>query len=142
MQYLCKAINKYSFFRFLIIGGISTCIDFIIYMLLSYRISITKAKMISICSASVISFLLNRKWTFSVESAISFTQIFKYLAVQIINIAVNVSVNYFAYHMLGIRVIAFIIATGVAMVINYLLQKRLVFKVVTTNEIFDYNTML
>jgi putative flippase GtrA len=132
MQHVLENIVKYSFFQFSVIGGISTCIDFIIYMLLSSRISIAKAKIISICCASVFSFFLNRTWTFSDRSELSFLQLAKYLAVQAINIAANVIVNSVAYHFLGNKVISFILATGAAMTINFLLQKELVFKVGTS----------
>ena len=47
---------------------------------------------------------------------------------QIINIGVNTGTNYILYIIIKSRTIPFIIATGVAMVVNYLLQNYVVFK--------------
>lgn len=62
---IVKRILKYSFGRFLITGGISTGIDFIIYIFLSSYFDISIAKVISMIIASIFSFILNKTWTFS-----------------------------------------------------------------------------
>jgi putative flippase GtrA len=63
-------------FRFLITGGISTTIDFCIYMLLSNYISIVMSKIISMTIASIYAYFVNKSWTFSDKSKVESIQIF------------------------------------------------------------------
>ena len=50
--------------RFVLVGGCSTGIDFVIYVLLSMQIPITISKGISMISASVFSYFVNKQYTF------------------------------------------------------------------------------
>lgn len=126
---LARLMEKYgSFFKFLLVGGSSTLIDFIIYLLLSMHLDITISKVLSMVVASFFSYMVNKKWTFVYDGKTNFNLIFKYIFSQLINISVNTFVNTFIYNWLGLKIIAFVIATGVAMIVNYLLQKFLVFK--------------
>lgn len=117
-----------SFIRFIFVGSVSTILDFYIYMLLSSTINITISKCFSMICACTVSFILNRKWTFQNDVALSWTQIIKYIFTQSINIAVNTIVNYIAFKMLQNKIIPYIIATLIAMIVNYLLQKKIVFR--------------
>ena len=51
--------------RFVLVGGCSTGIDFVIYVLLSMQIPITISKGISMISASVFSYFVNKQYTFA-----------------------------------------------------------------------------
>lgn len=124
-----KLVEKYgSFFKFLLVGGSSTLIDFIIYLLLSMRLDITISKILSMIIASFFSYMVNKKWTFVYDGKTNVALIFKYIFSQLVNISVNTLVNTFMYNWLELKIVAFVIATGVAMIVNYLLQKFLVFK--------------
>lgn len=128
-EYIKKKLIKHKrVIRFLIVGGISTCIDFLIYYSLNRFIDISISKLISMICACSFSFVLNRTWTFSFKGKRILIQILKYIFVQMINISVNVSINYFTFKFTGIKLLAFVFATAVAMVVNYLLQKIFVFK--------------
>ena len=56
--------------RFLVVGGSSTLLDFIIYMLLSTKLNITISKFISMTVSSIYSFLINKNWTFNNKNKI------------------------------------------------------------------------
>jgi len=124
-----KIINKYKKeIKFLITGGSSTLLDYVIYMLLSNSINISVSKVISMSIASIYSYFINKKWTFTNKEKVSLWQVSKFVICQVINIAVNTTTNYLIYNLCGNRTIAFIIATGVAMVVNFLIQNYFVFK--------------
>ena len=120
--------NRKSEFRFLIVGGLSTLIDFIIYMLLSNYIDISVSKCCSMIIASIFAYVCNKNWTFSDSESTNAKKIFKYIISQLINITVNTTINTVMYNLTKIKVLAFVVATGVAMIINYLLQKTIVFR--------------
>ncbi len=126
---IMNVLNKYKKeFRFLIIGGISTTIDFIFYMLLSQKIDITLAKLISMILATTFSYIFNKNWTFSVKEKTHALLIVKYIGCQIINILCNTITNTIVYKLTNLKIISFILATCLAMIVNFLLQKTVVFK--------------
>lgn len=123
-----EIIKKYKFIKFIIVGGSSTLLDFTIYMILNNFIEISIAKFISMTISCIYSFFINRCWTFESKEKINSKQLLKYVITQIINILVNVGTNQLIYTITTIKLLAYIVATGVAMIINYLLQKTIVFK--------------
>lgn len=120
--------NNSDFFRFLIVGGTATLIDFTIYILLNNKMGIIVSKSLSMLCSCIYSFFMNRTWTFKVESRTSILQIVKYIISQLINISINTITNTIIYNLTGDKILSFIVATGFAMIINYLLQKLIVFK--------------
>lgn len=124
-----EMFTKYSKeLRFLITGGSSTLIDFIIYMVLSSSIKISVAKFISMTVSSVYSFFINKNWTFSNKEKVSFILIVKYIFCMIVNIIINTSTNSLIFKITQNKIISFVIATGVAMIANFLIQKEIVFR--------------
>lgn len=117
-----------SIIRFIIIGGSSTLIDFAIYMIISNYIDIAIAKAISMTIAAIFSFIFNRKWTFNNTGNTNIVQITKYILCQLVNIIVNSTTNSLFYSVSNNKLISFVIATGCAMIVNYMLQKMVVFK--------------
>lgn len=114
--------------KFILAGGLCTFIDFILYMLLSMVISVTYAKGFSMICSCTVSFFLNKFWIFKEKGWPSVNQILKYVAVQIINISINVGSNKVIYDFTNVKILAFMVATFMAMMVNYLLQKRVVFR--------------
>lgn len=115
--------------QFLLIGGTATLIDLILYFLLGLWIPASLSKFLSMSCSCVFSFFMNRRWTFESREKITVLQVTKYIAVQFINIGVNVGVNALALYFLGTsKLAAFVAATGTAMAVNFLLQKFLVFR--------------
>lgn len=114
--------------RFLVVGGSSTLLDFIIYMLLSTKLNITISKFISMTVSSIYSFIINKNWTFNNKNKITFILTFKYILCVFINIFVNTTSNTLIFNLTNNKIISFLFATGIAMIVNYTIQKKIVFK--------------
>ena len=114
--------------RFLVVGGSSTLLDFIIYMLLSTKLNITISKFISMTVSSIYFFLINKNWTFNNKNKITFILTFKYILCVFINIFVNTTSNTLIFNLTNNKIISFLFATGIAMIVNYTIQKKIVFK--------------
>lgn len=138
---LKNILNKYKIMKFIIVGGSSTCIDFIIYMILSIKIDISISKSISMVISCMYSFILNRNWTFDNKDTSIMIQLPIYIGSQIINIIVNVLTNKVMYIVTENKIISYIIATICAMIINYILQKKIVFRE-KKDENINNSTML
>ena len=114
--------------RFLVVGGSSTLLDFIIYMLLSSKLNITISKFSSMMISSVYAFLINKNWTFNNKNKTTFILAFKYVLCVGIKIFVNTTSNTLLFNITRNKIISFVIATSIAMVLNYTIQKRIVFR--------------
>lgn len=126
-----KKNNTYymkQFIRFACVGGGATLIDFILYMLFALFIHITLAKLLSMLFASIYSYILNKSWTFNNRRQDNWRYIIKYVISQIANIVVNVTINSIVFFYTNSKINAFLIATCIAMIVNFLLQKLFVFK--------------
>jgi putative flippase GtrA len=64
--------------------------------------------------------VINLKW--------NLFRFFKYIVGQILNISVNTLVNFIFYNITSNKMIAFIIATGIAMFVNFIFQNYIVFR--------------
>ncbi len=128
---------KKSAYRFIIVGGVATFIDFLLYMVLSRYMDISIAKFLSMSASSILSYFANKCWTFSNNERSNMKYITKYYVTFFVNMSVNLLINRCVYYICVSRFllmtslskcVAFVIATGVAMIVNYVLQKCWVFK--------------
>lgn len=117
-----------SIYRFLVSGGIATCIDFVCYMLLRQIAWPSVAKTISMLIANVWSYLVNKRWVFESERKTDTRMISSYVIVQVLNLGTNVGVNSLMLYLTGYVILSFVIATLCATVVNYSMQKLIVFK--------------
>ena len=106
--------------RFVLVGGCSTGIDFVIYVLLSMQIPITISKGISMISASVFSYFVNKEKT-------TLAYLIKFYLTFGANFMVNLGTNYFVYSKTGLKLLAFVMATICGMTVNYIGQRFFVF---------------
>ncbi len=113
--------------RFIISGSFTTGVDFILYMLLSIYIPIYISKSISIFIAMTLSFFINRFWSFNNTNINIKRSISRFILCQLINLLVNTTVNYGLYILSHNKIISFVGATFLAMIINFILQKNYVF---------------
>lgn len=124
-QRLCSP----KLFRFIFVGGLSTILDFVIYIILSSALPLNLSKFLSMCCSCTFSFFCNRSWTFRDTRRLKISHISKYIFVQTINIFVNVTSNSILFTVLHLnKLLSFCIATCIAMTINYILQKTIVFQ--------------
>ena len=117
-----------SIYKFLVSGGIATCIDFVCYMLLRQIAWPSVAKTISMLIANVWSYLVNKRWVFESERKTDTRMISSYVIVQVLNLGTNVGVNSLMLYLTGYVILSFVIATLCATVVNYSMQKLIVFK--------------
>ncbi len=125
-----KHKNKFEFrqfIRFLIGGGSGVFTDYIVYRLLTQEgISISAAKGISYICGAIVGFIINKWWTFESRS-FSKAEILRYVILYAISAYVNAGVNNVIILLCGIPFPAFLCATGVSTVLNFLGQKFFVF---------------
>ena len=116
---------------FLIVGSTGVLIDYLVYILLISFIPINISKVISFVSGALFNFFMNRKLTFGVSDFLT-TRLtkfsFLYAFTLFLNVAVNqMSLETFAFNNYKIH-IAFILATGISTIVNFIGQKFWVFK--------------
>lgn len=122
-----KFLDK-SVIKFLVVGGCCTFIDYSIYMMIVDKIGALGGKGISMGCSMIINYLLNKYWSFDAKKTKKGKEITRYILSQVANITVNMSINFIILSVIGQKTIAFLCATGVAMIVNYLLQRFWVFK--------------
>lgn len=127
MREFIKKLIKNKIVRFVLVGGCSTIIDFIIYMLLSLRINITFAKGVSMICSSVFSYIANKNFTFLNKKKTNVAYLMKFYIVFMANFVANLGANRLVYAMTESKIVAFILATLCGTMINYLGQRFIVF---------------
>lgn len=120
-------IKKEEMLKFLVGGGTAVITDFIIYkILLVLGIERTVSKTISFICGSIVGFIINKYWTFR-SPVFSVKEIFKYSILYIVTAFINSQVNKYVLILSGNEFFAFLCATGVSTVLNFLGQKFLIF---------------
>lgn len=123
--------------RFLLVGGLNTAIDFVIFFTLtSLGLSSLISNYTSTSIALIFSFFANKKFTFKDNTADSRVQFIKFLTITLIGLWIIQPIiiegaQYIAKPTIAHDFIALLIgkslATVVTMIWNYLLYKKLVF---------------
>ena len=113
--------------KFLVGGGSAVITDAIVYILLKRYIDISAAKAISYISGAIVGFIINKFWTFDSKS-FRFSEIYKYIVLYAFSAVANTLVNKVILLLFSNVPFAFLCATGVSTVINFLGQKFVVFK--------------
>ena len=124
-------LSDKSTYRFLLVGLICTSLDFCIYVILLGRTNLILSKTISMSCSMLVNYFLNKFWSFSARHKKNQYELLRFAATQMANMFANVSVNAIIFSATQIKSLAFIIATGVAFCVNYVLQRFWVF----TNKI-------
>ena len=123
-----KNIYKNKYIKFIISGGASTTIDFVIYILLSNIMPITPSKAISISCSTVLAFFVNKSWVFMTHNLNKWRALFRFSIVFFINLLVYVTTNGLFIELTGEKISSFVIATVLASIVNFTLQNKWVFR--------------
>lgn len=119
---------EYQILVFLLIGGLATTIDFVIYNYLFSFFSINASKLISMLSSSLFSYFMNKIFTFNKGKNYNQKYLIKFYVIFLLNLLTNVFVNYYVYKLTSVKLLAFILATLFGMTVNFIGQKFYVFK--------------
>lgn len=117
--------------RFVVTGGLSAIVDFGLYVaLLAAGLHVNLAKTLSFIAGTTTAYLINRRWTF--QAPPSRARFIAVVALYAVTYAVQVGINYVFYMQFEEQPwrvpVAFVIAQGTATVINFIVQRAVIFR--------------
>lgn len=125
---------KHQIFFYLLCGAITTSLDFLIYTSL-YKVNVEfdLAKGVSFLIATLVSYFLNKHITFKTQNR-SWIEFVNFVVAHIAAMLVDVTTNHLFVFLLGVFLIghakmtmAFALATGCSVIVNFLAQRYWVF---------------
>ena len=120
-------IQKKELLKFLIGGGSAVVVDYIsynVFLLTGWNVSMAKA--VSYICGAIVGFIINKLWTFE-SKEFSKTEIVRYIILYAVSACINAGVNKLVIIVLNMKILAFLCATGISTVLNFLGQKFFVF---------------
>ena len=121
-------IEKNELWRFVLGGGAAVAVDFLCYRgLLFWGVPIFEAKYVGFVVGAAVGFVIQKYWTFKSQGVLR-REIPKYVALYMLSAFVNAESNNIILDIYPLTWLAFLGATGISTVMNYLGQKFFVFR--------------
>ena len=121
-------IKRKELIRFLFGGGSAVVVDYIVYQLLMLLgMEQDFAKGLSFICGATVGFVINKLWTFE-STRFSKGEILRYVVLYSCTAIINAGVNRLVLKLMAVEILAFLCATGVSTVLNFLGQKYFVFR--------------
>lgn len=127
MKKLLERFEIRELLKFCVGGGSAVIVDFLMYMFLKQYIVVSAAKTISFIMGAAVGFVINKLWTFESRS-FSTSEIMRYILLYACSATANMLVNKGILLISSVTVLAFLGATTVSTIINFLGQKFFVFR--------------
>lgn len=118
---------KKELIRFLVAGVSAVATDFGTYYLLLVYFDPAIAKTISFLMGTAVAFVINKYWTFEKHEYLH-KEVIKFALLYTVTLLANVATNEVVLNQFHIVFLAFLAATGVSTVLNFIGQKWWVFK--------------
>ncbi len=117
--------------RFVLTGGLAAVVDFGLYVaLLAAGLHVNLAKTLSFIAGTTTAYLINRRWTF--QAPPSKKRFVAVVVLYAVTYAVQIGINYYFYMEFEDQPwrvpVAFVIAQGTATVINFIVQRLVIFR--------------
>ncbi len=123
-----STIKKRELIGFLIGGSSAVAVDYSTYYMLMYAgLSISLSKAISYILGAAVGFVINKYWAFE-SKKFSVKEIIRYIFLYAFSAIANTLTNSLVLLVVSWKLLAFLCATGVSTIINFLGQKFFVFK--------------
>ncbi|KAF0849695.1 GtrA family protein [Nocardia caishijiensis] len=124
---------KTQIVRFTLTGGFSAIVDFGLLLLLSNVLGVPEvlAKAVSFVAGTTTAYLINRRWTFQAEpSRKRFAAVVALYAVTFaVQLGVFAALAFALPDQWWRQTVAFVVAQGTATVINFVVQRVVIFKI-------------
>lgn len=142
MNSIKKIVNKETFL-YLVFGGLTTVVDFVVYLLLTnFSVNYMIANVVAWCFAVIFAYVTNKTFVFNSKSKDKetlFDEILDFVSARLFSLVFSLIFIYIAVTLLGANeLIAKIFSSVFVVIINYVLSKFYIFKKENKGSVWDF----